>query len=459
LPKVSVALDGRGFVTEQGRRFAPFGVNYYRPHTGWAPQIWKKFDAEATRRDFALLREAGANCVRVFLTYGSFYQDLDRLDEDGLAKFEQFLALAEEAGLYVHPTGPDHWEGMPAWARGDRFAEDAMLDAISSFWRQFAARYRGRKVIFAYDLLNEPTVQWNSPAMREKWRRWVGKKYGSPEQAAAAWGRTLSEGQPVSLEPPPPKDAPGNRELLDYQHFRERVAEEWTRRQVAAIKESDPEALVTVGLIQWSAPVLLPGPQHYSGFRPAHLALLLDFLEVHFYPLEHGFYEYASQESTDRNLAYLESVVREVARPGRPVVVAEFGWYGGGKLTIDQGKHQPATEAQQAGWCRSLIETTAPLACGWLNWGFCDHPEARDCSQLSGLFTVDGTPKAWGREFQRLAKQYRSWRCRPVGLDAEFRLDWDACLVSQSAAAEFRQNYYQAFLQRQKPRKPSARTK
>ncbi|MGC8991668.1 MAG: hypothetical protein ACP5MD_16255, partial [Verrucomicrobiia bacterium] len=73
LPKVRVAPDNRSFVADDGKRFVPFGVNYFRPGTGWAPQIWKQFDPEATRRDFARLRELGANCVRVFSTFGSFY--------------------------------------------------------------------------------------------------------------------------------------------------------------------------------------------------------------------------------------------------------------------------------------------------------------------------------------------------------------------------------------------------
>jgi hypothetical protein len=45
LPKIRVAKDGRTFVTDEGKPFVPFGVNYYRPGTGWAPQIWKTFDA------------------------------------------------------------------------------------------------------------------------------------------------------------------------------------------------------------------------------------------------------------------------------------------------------------------------------------------------------------------------------------------------------------------------------
>src|SRR4051812_438488 len=71
LPKIHVAPDGRTFTTEKGEPFVPFGVNYYRPGTGWAPQIWKQFDAEATRKDFDRMKSLGVNCVRVFLTYKS----------------------------------------------------------------------------------------------------------------------------------------------------------------------------------------------------------------------------------------------------------------------------------------------------------------------------------------------------------------------------------------------------
>ena len=73
LPKIRIGKDSRTFVTDTGKPFMPFGVTYYRPGTGWAPQVWKRFDAEATRKDFARMKELGVNCARVFLTYGSFY--------------------------------------------------------------------------------------------------------------------------------------------------------------------------------------------------------------------------------------------------------------------------------------------------------------------------------------------------------------------------------------------------
>ena len=131
LPKVRVAADGRTFATSEGKPFVPIGVNYYRPGTGWAPQVWKQFDPEATSQDFARMKQLGINCVRVFLTYGSFYTDAGQLRADGLAQFDQFLKLAEDASIYVHPTGPDHWEGMPNW-RPVQIGDESSLAALES---------------------------------------------------------------------------------------------------------------------------------------------------------------------------------------------------------------------------------------------------------------------------------------------------------------------------------------
>ena len=434
LPRIQVAPGGGGFVTSSGRPFVVLGVNYFRPGTGWAPQVWKRFDAEATRSDFARLRDLGGNCVRVFLSYGSFYPKAGRLDPEGLAKFDRFLQLAEEAGVYVHPTGPDHWEGLPDLAKGDRIAEEKILVALEDFWRQFAARYRGRSVIFAYDLLNEPEVPWNSPALGVRWNEWLAKTYGSAERQQAAWGTTnvVWGSQPV-----PSREARPGRELLDFQHCREDVAEGWTRRQVAAIRSVDPEALVTVGLIQWSVPVHIAGAWHYSAFRPERVAPLVDFMEIHFYPFARGFYEYGSDEDELRNLAYLNCVVREVARFQKPVVVAEFGWFGGGKLSLDGGKHPAATEEQQARWNRKAVETTAGLASGWLNWGFYDHPGAGDVTELLGLLKPDGTEKAWGREFRQFSRRLDQGLPPAPGWSGWPSPEWDRLITDGAARQAF----------------------
>lgn len=442
LPRIRMAPDGRGFVTERGSRFVPFGVNYYRPGTGWAPRLWKQFDAAATRQDFARMKSLGVNCVRVFLSYGSFFTEPHCLARDGLEKFDQFLAMAEEAGIYVHPTGPDHWETLPKWAQVDRIADEQVLAALETFWRLFAARYRGRTVIFAYDLLNEPHVAWESPAMQAKWNRWLESRYGSAEKTAQAWGVPVETIRWGHQPAPPAEDAPGSRQLLDYQHFRESLADDWTRRQAAAIRAVDSDALVTVGLLQTSVPASPGSVRQYPAFRPQRLARFLDFMEVHFYPSMSRY----TAEAEQRNLAHLESVVREVALTGEPVVVAEFGWYGGGGLTIPGAHYVPVSQEEQARWCRKLVETTQGLATGWLNWGFYDHPEARDISQRTGLLTSDGKPKVWATEFQKLARELEGKSFAPPKLGPRPVLDWDACATSSAARRAFREQYDAAFL-------------
>lgn len=443
LPKIRVATNAPQFRTVKGKSFTPLGVNYYRPGTGWAPQVWKKFDPEATQADFARMKEFGINCVRVFLTYGSFCDETGGLRDEGLQKFDRFLQLAESAGIYVHPTGPDHWEGPPKWGSG-AIDDERNLAALETFWRAFAARYRGRSVIFAYDLKNEPEVGWDGAGMSEKWNEWLRTNYKTGEKLASSWGTTnrLELGR---IPIPDSKDALNSRELLDYQLFREGLADAWTRRQAAAIKAADPEALVTVGLIQWSVPVVLPGLRHYAGFRPERQARFLDFLEVHFYPLAKGAFEYRNREDEVANLAYLESVVREVAKPGKPVVLAEFGWYGGGKPKFDRGSHPAATEEQHASYCMGAVNVSAAYATGWLNWGFFDQPEATDCSELTGLLTATGQTKRWGAAFAELPARFRQQPPPLPGTGYRPDPDWNQLLTSMNAAAEFRRKYLQAF--------------
>jgi hypothetical protein len=445
-----VAKDGRGF-DAGGQPFVPLGVNYYRPGTGWAPQVWKKFDPAATREDFARMKSVGVNCVRVFLSYGSFYSKPGVLNPDGLRKFDEFLAIAESFGIYVHPTGPDHWEGMPEWTPV-AIEDETTLQALESFWRLFASRYRGRSVIFAYDLKNEPELAWDSPTLRRKWNDWLRQKYSSSEAVRIAW-RKGAVADLGSVAAPEPKDALLDPALLDYQRFREEVAEEWTRRQVQAIKSIDRSAMVTVGLIQWSLPVVLPGSiKYYSAFRPSGQARYLDFMEFHFYPLAKGAYEYRGEAETAANLAYAECLAREVAREGKPVVLAEFGWYGGGRPRFDGGKHPAATEQQQADYCRRVVEITAGWVCGWLNWGFYDQPEATDCSQLTGLFTSGGHMKEWGNAFSQLSIRFSGRQPLPPKDVIRPDLDWNVCLTSTAAAEQFRLKYLQAFLRDQSAR-------
>lgn len=454
LPRVMTSADNRGFKDSTGHPFIPLGVTYYRPGTGWAPQVWKRFDPEGTQADFASLRALGGNCVRVFLTYGSFFPTPDRVNPEALAKLERFVDLAEENGLYVHPTGPDHWEGLPDYAKGDRLSDPRVLAALKVFWTTIATRFRDRPAVFAYDLLNEPEIPWDTPSQRAAWNRWLSAKYPSHAALTNAWKRA-DVPEPGAIPAPPREDAELDPRLLDYQHFRESLAVNWTRLQVEAIRAADPRALVTAGFIQWSLPIALAHIGHYSAFRPSQHAPFLDFLTFHFYPLANGAYHYDGPEAERRNLAYLDCLAREFAGHGKPVVIGEFGWYGGGRpKAFKEGP--AASEEDQARWCSNAVKHTRDRVAGWLNWGLYDQPEATDVSQFTGLLTADGREKAWGRTFRELSADLRknavaSWmpaaredRGLPV-------LDWDRLITSRRAAEAFRARWLEDFRRRTPP--------
>jgi len=147
------------------------------------------------------------------------------------------------------------------------------------------------------------------------------------------------------------------------------------------------------------------------------------------------------------NLAYLEGLVREVARARKPVVLAEFGWYGGAeKPKFDGGVHPVGTEEQQAKYLRRVVQTSAGFVAGWLNWGFYDHPGANDCSELTGLLHVDGTAKVWGKTFQELSAHYSGTRIPAASIGPRPTMDWNACVTDLASANQFRADYLKAFL-------------
>ncbi len=64
---IVVAPDGQGFVEkDSGRPFIAFGTNYYDPDTGWAPKIWRQFNAQRVRQHFGVMSELGVNCAARF---------------------------------------------------------------------------------------------------------------------------------------------------------------------------------------------------------------------------------------------------------------------------------------------------------------------------------------------------------------------------------------------------------
>jgi len=396
---IAIGPDGGGFVEAGASQpFVPFGTNYYDPNTGWPPKVWQQFDPNRVAEHFTLMKELGVNCARVFLAAETFQPDVNSVDEPSLRKLDALIRTAREAGIRLILTGPDHWEGSPEYWKPDRFAGESALRALENFWRTVAARYAGEPAIFAWDLLNEPQMPWFLETWRPKWNAWLEVKYANRERLHAAWVDELKQEEAWG-DVGAPKDVAdaNNPRLLDWQRFREHLADEWVRRQAETIRQADPTHLITVGYIQWSYPIIRPGnPSLYAAFNPKRQAKWLDFISVHFYPLL-GM-PFGSRQNWENNLAYLQSILA-YCHTGKPVVLSEYGWYGGGSPL-----GRPfLSEDEQARWLVAEVEASRRLSDGWLSWPLADTPESTDMSRYGGLVKPDMIYKVWAWRFRTYA--------------------------------------------------------
>ena len=107
---------------------------------------------------------------------------------------------------------------------------------------------------------------------------------------------------------------------------------------------------------------------------------------------------FGSEENWTKNIGYLQAVLA-YCHAGKPVVLGEYGWYGGGAV-----RNQPfLTEEQQSNWISAEIEASRGLAGGWLSWPFADTPQSTDMSLFGGLVKSDLTIKPWGQRFRAYA--------------------------------------------------------
>ena len=434
---IVVAPDGHGFVErDSGRPYIPFGTNYYDPHTGWAPKLWRQFDAGTVRKHFRIMSGIGVNCARVFLTAGSFQPKAETIEEEALTKLDTLVRIAGENHIRLILTGPDHWEGQPSYWKPDRYAGQASLQALDRFWDVIGRRYQGEPAIFAWDLLNEPHLPWFNEQWKPRWNAWLHQTYKNREALKKAWGDGLA-GTDTWDNVAVPEDRPseGNPRLRDYQRFREHLANQWVRRQVEAIRKADPSHLITVGYIQWSYPLVRPGnPGRYAAFNPRSQAEWLDFVTIHFYPMGDPF---QSKESWEKNISYLQAVLA-YCRTGKPVVLGEFGWYGGGAP-----QHHPfLNEQQQAQWIGEEVEASRSLADGWLSWPFADTPSSGDISLYAGLVKSDMSLKDWGRKFKTLAANLPDLKKPTPELPAPGFIE--ALTTDQKELNDFHQTYTNA---------------
>ncbi|MCA9735202.1 cellulase family glycosylhydrolase [candidate division KSB1 bacterium] len=332
------------------------GVNYFPYCECWPPMPWLKYSERITESDFRKIESLGINTVRVFLTY-SFYDLQDNIDEQQIKKLDHLLESAKKYNLYVMLVGPTNWEGVPEWAKNNKFNNEKFIDKFADLMTLIAYRYRNNANLFAIDLYNEPRINYASNG-GEVAEDWIRKK--------------------------------------------EEIASNWVRRLVKRIKNANQNILITLGLSQSSFPIGLKSTKYYSGFRLKNIIDSLDFVQFHFYPKYLGIYNYKDNRTYNASILAFNWIIDVVKKYRKPIVIGEFGWYGGGQVFIKGQPLEDATENQQLDYVESIISVGGADIAGWYNWAFYDMPLSKDVTHKSGMLSSKDQVKTLAKHYKNL---------------------------------------------------------
>ena len=342
LERVEISDDGRNFILADSKEsFRIWGVNYDHDSVGEGRLIEDYWMDEwsTVEEDFREIRELGANVVRIHLQFGRFMKNPHTADEVSLSQLRRLLTLAEQTGLRLDLTGLGcyHKQDVAEWY--DAMNEENRWAAQASFWRAVADTCRDSNGVFCYDLMNEPVVSG------ELDDGWLAGELGGKHFVQRL---TLNR-----------RDRTG-----------ETIAKAWVERMTDAIREVDPETLITVGVIPWAHVWPNAKPVFYSSEVAEHL----DFVSVHFYP---------KSGEIEKALAALN-----VYDVGKPLVIEEMFPLHCDIHELDEFVRR--SESTADGWIgfywgRTIeeLETTTDgglketLVAGWLNYFKDAAPEMR----------------------------------------------------------------------------------
>lgn len=256
------------------------GVNYWprRKAMYW----WKEFDRGEVRAEFAHIADMGFDTVRFFLLWEDFQPRPGRVNTRTMGYLETALDAAADAGLRTMPTlFVGNMSGAvwyPDWAVEYEPPEYPIRHIVEG--REHPGRVRDF---------------YTHPGMVEAQLYQIEQIVGVFGEHPAVWGWDLGNESDAGRWPSSAE-----------------VGRSWLTTMLDAIRENDPDAVVTYGA---HAPSLAR-----TGLRIDHLAEAGDFACVHPYP----FYSCIARRPLDTDFVlYVNALAESLA--GGPVLVQEFG--------------------------------------------------------------------------------------------------------------------------------------
>jgi endo-1,4-beta-mannosidase len=245
---------------------------------------WHRFDLETVAADFARIREAGFDSVRLFLLWEDFQPEAMKVSRAALHRLVSVADAAGEAGLELMPTlFTGHMSGvnwLPAWALGgtDGDARFRVVSGGESMNRGLRNWYVDGDVLACQELLAREAAS----ALRGH---------------AAVWAWDLGNENSNCVIPP-------NKE----------AGRRWLARMTAAVRSADPGRPITLGLH-------MEDLEEERRIGPAEAGEYCDFLCMHGYPI---YADWANSPTDELVLPFLASLTRWLGG-GKDVLFAEFG--------------------------------------------------------------------------------------------------------------------------------------
>ncbi len=444
---IKVNPNGDGFVdSTTGERFVPVGANYaamldmvsFRGRVRRFTSLFgvdRETEADGLAEAAKYMRklgDLGLNVVRVWLEPQDFFPLGNRLDPAAAERFEQFLSICGENGIYVStgmhlapsPTGwPFHNFQPPHNA--------TLLEQLQLFGR----RWGGHEQIFSWTIVGEGQLPWYTKWLAEQWPHWLQYWYSDDLDALRqAWGGLCGVHVTSFADAPiPPRNVgaclgidrvvsgrldelphdpwAGSTWRYDWRMFLEHIGTRRVHQEAAVLRSAGARQMITVGANCWSFPNL-PASQMTMGYNPYFLADSLDYYCEHNYPMPqclpggHG-NPMESEKAFADWLAANEIMGRLYTSLGKPVIMEEWGWYGPGRAEfagVDMGLR---TAEDQLRYGERMMESMQHVFQGWMYWMHRDMPHDGDLTQVSGLFRADGTLKPWGRRYGEWAQRLK----------------------------------------------------
>jgi endo-1,4-beta-mannosidase len=134
------------------------GANYWSRTGG--PLMWRRYDPAVVGEELRVLRDHGMNLTRSFCYWPDFMPAPDRLDEQVLGRFGDFLDRHLAAGMRTVPTfivghmSGENWD--PSWRQGrDLYGDVWMVARQAWFIRELTARFAGHPAVAGWLISNE----------------------------------------------------------------------------------------------------------------------------------------------------------------------------------------------------------------------------------------------------------------------------------------------------------------